>query len=286
MTQFSKNNLQPKKSLGQNFLTNKKIVGDIVDAAELKPDDVVLEVGPGKGVLTEELLKNVCRKSSKLSLGLEAGKVIAVEKDGELVEFLKGKFQEEIKEGKLVLIHGDILKFDPTRHAINVLPYKIVANLPYYITSHFLRKFLESDSQPSLMVLMIQDEVAKRIVARDGKESMLSISVKAYGHPEIVRKVSAGNFFPVPKVDSAVLKIKGISKDFFVKDKVNEQEFFALLKAGFSGKRKMLKNNLAGFFKKTSAKFTEVFKKCGISEKARAEDLGLDEWKRLYKNLQ
>lgn len=254
---------KPKRSLGQNFLKSEKIAQEIVEAGEVGPEDVVLEIGPGKGILTEELLK-------------KAKKVIAVEKDKELTDYLAQKFSKEIENKKLEIIHGDIL------HLEAELPseYKIIANIPYYITSRFLRTFLESDFQPSLMVLMVQKEVAERIVGklarRRGGESLLSISVKAYGRPEIIRKVPAGFFSPAPKVDSAVLKISGISKDFFNLPDMRcregaENKFFETVKKGFSQKRKMLINNLkAG---------KEVFTACNIDEKARAEEVSLGQWK-------
>ena len=224
---------KPKKALGQNFLKSEKIAQEIAEAGEVGFDDIVLEVGPGKGILTEKLLE-------------KAKKVIAVEKDEQLAEFLKDKFKNN---PKLEIIRGDILKFSPmSRRDLDIGRYNIIANIPYYITSHLLRTFLESDNQPSLMVLMVQKEVAERIVAkgklarRRGRESLLSISVKAYGHPEIMRKVPAGYFSPAPKVDSAVIKISGVSKNFF--QDIGEQKFFETVKKGFSQKRKMLNNNL------------------------------------------
>src|SRR3989339_1021976 len=285
---------KPKKSLGQNFLKSEKVGEEIVSAGEVCPDDIVLEVGPGKGILTEKLLE-------------KAKKVIAVEKDEELVYFLSQKFSEEIKNEKLELISGDIL------HLEAKLPseYKIIANIPYYITSHLLRTFLESDCQPSLMVLMIQKEVAERIVGakrkakrnfsrlpageagftlpRSGagsdasqnfvlpssKESLLSISIKTYGRPEIIRKVPAGYFSPAPKVDSAVIKISGISKNFF--QDIGEKKFFETVKKGFSQKRKMLINNLKAQ--------KDDFTACNIDEKARAENLSLEQWKCLTVNV-
>ena len=288
---------KPKKSLGQNFLKSSKIAQEIVEMGEVGPEDVVLEVGPGKGILTKELLK-------------KAKKVIAVEKDKELADFLAQKFTEEIKNKKLELIFCDILNLEaelPSR-------YKLIANIPYYITSRFLRIFLESDNQPSMMVLMMQKEVAERIVGIKGeakqnfsrftfprslpagkagaagsdvsqnfalprpsatKESLLSISVKAYGRPEIIRKVPAGYFSPAPKVNSAVLKISGISKKFF-KD-IGEKKFFEIVKKGFSQKRKMLINNLKADKK--------IFRACNIDEKARAEDVSLAQWKCLAANI-
>jgi len=278
--------MRPKKSLGQNFLTSTKIVGDIVVAANISSDDIVLEVGPGKGILTEALLREV-----------RHGRIVAVEKDEELVELLSDKFSDR---KNLTIVEGDILKFNPEDYGLKNGKYKIVANIPYYITSHFLRKFLESAVQPSMMVLMVQKEVAERIVgvpAKRGKEnllssrtvikgnpsrkqfsfplkeSILSISVKAYGAPKIVKRVPAKHFLPKPKVDSAVLRIDRISKDFFNSPgRINEEEFFKIVKAGFSSKRKMLKNNLP---KAVSSRFLE----CKIAENARAEDIELDDWK-------
>ena len=253
---------KPKKSLGQNFLKSEKIAEEIAEAGEVCPDDIVLEVGPGKGILTEKLLEM-------------AKKVIAVEKDEQLVEFLKEKFAREINSGKLEIISGDILQSQISNLKSKKFKYKLIANIPYYITSHLLRTFLESDTQPSLMVLMVQKEVAERIVAkgklarRRGGESLLSISVKAYGRPEIIRKVPAGYFSPAPKVDSAVIKISGISKKFF--QDISEKKFFETVKKGFSQKRKMLINNLKA--KK------DDFTACNIGEKARAENLSIEQWK-------
>ncbi len=264
---MSKFSLKPNKYLGQNFLTSRKIVEDIVRAAGLKPDDVVLEAGPGKGILTEALLEKISQ-----------GKVIAVEKDKRLVEFLKEKFSDA---KNLKIIYNDILKIDICK--LKIENYKIVANIPYYITSRFLRNFLQSDFQPSRMVLMVQKEVAERIVAKDSKESILSISVKAYGQPKIVKTVPASYFSPKPKVDSAILLIDNISKGFF-KDcarlglaHIDENRFFTLVKKSFSSKRKFLKNNL-------KLSNTECLTKCGIAGKARAEDLTLENWKCLCLN--
>jgi 16S rRNA (adenine1518-N6/adenine1519-N6)-dimethyltransferase len=259
---LSKFSLKPKKSLGQHFLSSQKIVEDIIRAAGLKSDDVVLEVGPGKGILTEAILEKIPQ-----------GKLIAVEKDKRLIKYLIEKFHDR---KNFQLTHGDILKFNITRYALRVTGYKIIANIPYYLTSRLLRQFLQSDFQPSLMVLMLQKEVAERIVATNKKESILSTIFKAYGQPKIIKKVPAGYFSPKPKVDSAILLIDNISKDFFAH--IDEQSFFTLVKQGFSSKRKLLKNNL----KLSNA---ECLTKCGIAEKARAEDLSPENWKCLYKSL-
>lgn len=246
--------MKAKKSLGQNFLTSKKIVEEIIKAADLKSDDVVLEVGPGKGILTEAILEKITK-----------GKLIAVEKDYRLIEYLQKKFKNK---KNLEIIHEDILKFNISKYIILNTKYKIIANIPYYITSRFLRNFLQSDFQPRKMVLMLQKEVAERIVAKNNKESILSISVKVYGQPKIIKIVPARYFSPKPKVDSAVLVIDNISKEFFYN--LDEEKFFKLVKQGFSSKRKMLKNNL-----KMPG---NVFEKCKIPQNARAEDLSLENW--------
>ncbi len=253
--------MKPIKYLGQNFLTSKKIVEEIIRAADLNLDDVVLEVGPGKGILTEAILEKIPK-----------GKLIAVEKDKRLVELLTQKFRYS---KNLVIFHDDILKFNFTRYPLLVTRYKIVANIPYYITSRFLRNFLQgnpehAERQPTKMVLMVQKEVAERIMARGKKESILSISVKVYGQPKIIKKVSAEYFSPKPKVDSAILLIDNISKKFF--DDIDESKFFILVKQGFSSKRKLLKNNLKMLD-------TKYLTKCGIGEKARAENLSPENWK-------
>ena len=278
--------VRAKKSLGQNFLTNKKVVEDIIAVAELKQDDIVLEIGPGKGFLTEALLKKVSGPKTDFSQEgknvLGQGRVIAIEKDGDLVDFLREKFKKEIADKKLILVHGDILKFDPIIYKLKTKNYKIVANIPYYITGRIFREFLTSDIQPSLMILMAQKEVAYRILGNidalnykgqsgKGKESILSISVKSYGQPEVICDVSSEYFSPKPKVDSAVIKISRISKNFFIKNRINEDDFFTLVKLGFANKRKVVRNNL-------KLKNTEPLLKCGISEKARAENLTIENW--------
>ncbi len=246
-----------KKSLGQNFLRNKSVVKNIVSASNLKNNDIVLEIGPGKGILTEELLKN-------------SEKVIAIEKDDGLYKFLKEKFWEEIENKKLNLLHGDILK----EKLPKLKKYKLISNIPYNITGEIIRKFLSGDNQPELITLLVQKEVAKRIVAADGKESILSISVKAYGKPKYIKKVSARDFSPAPKADSAILSIEKISKDFF--KNINEKGFFDLVKKGFSQKRKKLSNTLKGLVKP---------KKSPVNLSLRAENLSLTDWKKLLQKI-
>jgi len=274
-----------KKSLGQNFLKSKLALYKILESGEVSATDVILEVGPGKGVLTEKLLE-------------KAKKVIAVEKDYRLMELLQEKFANEIADGKLELINADILDLELPR--LNLFSdlrfnlgnsYKIIANIPYYITGQFLRKFLETDSQPSKIVVMVQKEIAQRIVAREGKESLLSISVKAFGEPKMIMKVDKENFSPAPKVDSAILLINNISKNFFTENKIPEKDFFEILHAGFAHKRKMLLGNLKQWRKKNAptchvdVSLDKIFAEIKLPEKIRAEDLSLGKWAELTQKL-
>src|SRR3990167_2784560 len=259
--------MRAKKSLGQHFLKSERALRTIIESGEIISGETVLEIGPGQGVLTERLL--------------EAGaKVIAVEKDDFLFEQLKEKLA-----GKFKLIHGDILDFDPS-----TLPssYKVIANIPYNITGAILKKFLSAEHQPQCMVLLVQKEVAERIVTRDAKESILSISVKAYGVPRYVEKVLAGSFVPAPKVDSAIIKIEWISKDFFKKIayvdtecQQVEERFFKMLRAGFQSKRKKLSSNLSKIYPKEVV--LRTWKELELDENLRAEDLPLEKWRKLAK---
>jgi len=267
--------MKPKKSLGQNFLINPKVAERIALDADIFKKDVVLEIGPGKGYLTKYLIAR-------------AEKVIAVEKDRELFNFLQNKFSTQIKSRHLVLAHDDVLKFDIKQN------YKIVANIPYNITGAILKKFLSEKNQPESMTLMIQKEVAERIIARDGKESLLSISVKAYGEPKILFKVSRGNFYPIPKVDSAIISIKNISREIFTKNTIDERVFWEMVRAGFAHKRKKLSSNLkkiydpllisplAGGEKAPMTRGVGGLKSLGNK---RAEELTLKDWIDLAKML-
>ncbi len=250
-----------KKSLGQNFLNSKKALGDIVDSGDIKPSDIIVEAGPGMGVLTSELLKS-------------GAKVIAIEKDRRLIEPLSVKFQDEIKSGQLNLIEGDILEFSPEKYDLRSNEYKIIANIPYYITGLLLRKFLAGENQPSKIVFMIQKEVAQRIVAKDNKESLMSLGVKAYGTPRYVATVTKGNFNPPPKVDSAILAIENISRANF-ESAAHEENFWKITKKAFGQKRKMLTGTL-----KIDP---EILKNMSLSEKSRPEELSLKDWLTLSK---
>ena len=260
--------IKAKKSLGQNFLKSKVALSAMVSASDIKNSDTILEIGPGQGALTEKLL--------------ETGvKVIAVEKDQRLIKILEDKFVDKITQNQLTLIYGDILEINLEKLDFKTVDYKLIANIPYYITGLIFRKFLEGNIQPSKIVIMVQKEIADRIIARDKKENLLSLSIKAYGKCKKVMKVEKEHFSPKPKVDSAILLIDDISKGFF--SDITEKDFFEVIKTGFAHKRKVLIANLKGKFADKDLK--NIFKITNISEKARAEDLTLENWKELVKNI-
>lgn len=248
--------------LGQNFLTNEAIARQIVESANLSTRDNVLEIGPGGGILTKYLADSGTR-------------ILAIEIDQRLIESLKKNFEN------IEVIEGDILKTDLPRliEENNFQNYKVVANLPYYITSRIIRLLLETKYPPTEMILMVQKEVGERIVALDGKESILSISVKFYADPEILFEVPRENFEPVPKVDSVVIRIKRKKE---IPD-VDTRKFFSLVRAGFSAKRKMLVNNLSSRFEIPKAEMSEKIKKAGLNPAVRAEKLRAEDWVKLYK---
>lgn len=249
--------------LGQNFLKNKEIVNRIIESANLKTDDVVLEIGPGKGALTEELLK-------------KAGKVIAVELDKTLVEYLQNKFKES---SNIEIINEDILKLK-LEGIINT-KYKVIANIPYYITSPIIRYFLENELPPKEMILMVQKEVAERIVAMPGNHSILSLSVQYYAKPELLFYVDKTNFDPVPEVDSAVIRI--VTSDEQQETKEKSDNFFRVVRAGFCAKRKTLANNLANSFHLNKREVEEKLKTVPLNGTVRAQELSIDEWKNISK---
>lgn len=252
----------PKKSLGQNFLTSIPARIQIVTAGAILPTDTILEVGPGKGFLTKALLET-------------GAHIVALEKDRDLLPLLSETFSSEIASDRLTLIEGDILDFNPDTCNLTPGSYKLIANIPYYITGAILSKFLSHTCQPSLMVVLVQKEVAERVCARDGKESLLSLSVKAYGTPKLVYKVNKGSFNPIPTVDSAVLQIKDISKQNF-KNQYHEAMFFKLIHAGFAHKRKFALSNIKAVFPESD--MPTLFQQVGLSEKVRAEDVTLSSW--------
>ncbi len=251
----------PKKSLGQHWLKDPEILADIAEAAELTGDDVVLEIGPGLGTLTSRLLAR-------------ANSVTAVEFDADLARKLPGQFPGK----KLTVVNQDILQFD-----LNQLPknYKVVANVPYYITSKIVEKLMTAENKPSIAVLLVQKEVAERIAAEAGNMSILSVSVQIFAEAELDIEVPRQFFTPPPKVDSQVVVLR--TRDNLLIIPEDQRGFFRIVKAGFSAKRKKLRSSLSGGLGIDKSVAEELLKNAGISPDARAEDLAIEDWKRLLK---
>jgi 16S rRNA (adenine1518-N6/adenine1519-N6)-dimethyltransferase len=253
--------LKARKGLGQHFLIDGEVLKNIIAAAELTSSDTIIEVGPGLGVLTRELAQR-------------AGRVIAIELDNKLAALLG---QTLTPFNNVTIINDDVLKLEPASLATD---YKVVANLPYYITSPVLRHFLEASKKPQIMIVMVQKEVAETIAARPGEMSILSISVQLYGEPKIISHVPAVCFYPVPRVDSAIVRI-----DLYPRPKVavDEASFFDLVRAGFSAPRKQLANSLAQGLGIAKAEVLSLLEAARISPQRRAQTLSLEEWARLLK---
>ena len=253
-----------RKGLGQHFLVDRSVLEKIISAAELVPSDTVIEVGPGLGVLTGELVK-------------KAGKVIAVEADPKLASSLQKRLS---KFANLTVINADVLQQDPIEFIDTKRDYKVVANLPYYIAAPILRHFLEASPKPSLMVVMVQKEVGQSIVAQPGDMSILGISVQLYGKPTIVDYVPSQSFYPEPKVDSAIVRI-----EVYPEPAVQVADiagFFEIVKAGFSAPRKQIRNSLALGLQLNSAEVVELLEQAGIAPQRRPETLSLQEWASLH----
>jgi len=248
-----------RKELGQHFLVDPEALQSIVDAAALTMEDRVVEVGPGMGVLTNEL----CKKAKE---------VIALEFDKAMIAIVKTSC---IKCTNLRVENVDVLKYDTSQLGV----YKLVANLPYYITSAVLRLFLEAQNKPEEMVVLVQREVAERICAKPSRMSILAISVQFYGNPQIVEVVPRTSFFPAPKVDSAILRIKVYKRPLF---DVDSALFFRIVKAGFGEKRKQLINSLSGGLKLNRETTELLLKEAGIGVIRRAESLAMLDWYNLY----
>lgn len=269
-------NIRPRKGLGQNFLVDSSVVPRIVAAAEVGPQDAVVEVGPGLGVLTEQLAKS-------------AGRVIAVELDDRLATVLRERLAGC---GNVTVVQGDILKLSVERllkEAPGGAPlgedfrYKVVANLPYYVTSPVLRFFLEARPRPRLMVVMVQKEVAERIVAKPPEMSLLAVSVQFYGQPRIVRIVPAKAFYPAPEVESAILRIDLYERPAL---DVDPDSFFRLVRAGFEQRRKQLPNSLASVLHISKDEAVKALEQAGLEPQRRAETLSLENWGRLYRAIE
>jgi 16S rRNA (adenine1518-N6/adenine1519-N6)-dimethyltransferase len=272
---LDKYNLHPRKGLGQHFLADPNILGKLIEAADLDPDAVVLEIGPGLGMLSRQLVQ-------------AAGWVIAVELDEAMVTVLR----EELGHvSNLEVVQGDILQLDPAvlvrsrklPEARLASAYTVVANLPYYITSAVIRHMLEADPPPRRMVLTVQREVAKRMVAGPGDMSLLAVSVQFYGQPRIVARIPAGAFIPPPKVDSAVVRVDTYNVPPI--DVPDVESFFRIVRAGFGQKRKQLKNALSGGLGLSSAEVIAAMEEAGVESARRAQSLTLNEWARLAREF-
>jgi len=253
--------LKARKGLGQHFLIDEEVLQLIASAAELAPTDTVIEVGPGLGVLTEELARRT-------------GQVFAVELDNNLAAILK---QTSAPHDNVTVINQDIMEIDPA--SLTNSPYKVVANLPYYITSPVLRHFLEASPKPEMIMVMVQKEVAEAIAAEPGRRSVLSISVQLYGKPRIVDYVPAQSFYPAPEVDSAILKIEVYPQPAVAV--TDEKGFFEVVRAGFTASRKQLANSLSQGLGIPKAEALSFLEKANIAPQRRAETLTLEEWAQL-----
>ncbi len=308
--------IQPRKGLGQNFLTDQRALERIVEAAELGPEDVVLEIGPGLGTLTRLLAER-------------AGRVIAVELDQRLVEALRQTATAKADLPNVEIIRGDILEMNPAdllerhvgsqllavgcvqpsvasrRQAAGSAPlpsqswgergaganydalslqYKVVANLPYYITSAILRHLLTAEVRPKLMVVTVQLEVARRIIAQPGDMSLLAVSVQFYGQPRIVTRVRAGAFYPSPQVDSAVIRIDLHRHPVVEVDDAGS--FFEVVRAGFAQRRKQLRNALAAELNLPASEVAQALSRAGVNPRRRAQTLSIEEWVRVWREMQ
>lgn len=279
--------IQPKKSLGQNFLVDRRALERIVEAAELGPEDIVLEIGPGLGTLTR-------------LLAAAAGRVVAVELDQRLVEILS---QTLADCPNIKIMPGDILQLDPVELIRNATPplrcppapllphssapllsFKVVANFPYYITSAVLRHLLTAKVRPKLMVVTVQLEVARRITAEPGDMNLLAVSVQFYGRPRIVTRIKASAFYPSPQVDSAVVRIDLGGPPVVEVDDVDS--FFEVVRAGFAQRRKQLRNALSAELALPASEVAQALSKAGVDPRRRAQTLSIEEWAKVWEEMQ
>ena len=284
--------IEAKKSLGQNFLKNTTIIEKIVDAGDIQKGDFILEIGPGTGAMTSIILERV------KAAGKEA-KLTVIEKDSRAIPVLEAKFKAEIESGTLEIIEGDFLELETSkiiRTAKNkAFSYKIIANIPYYITGAIIRKVLEDKIKPKKAIFLVQKEVAERITRKEesgsgkagrAKSNILAESISAYGKAEYLFTVVKGNFTPMPKVDSAAICISDISNQRFEETGVSEEMFFEVMKAGFAHKRKKLSGNLKEYLlkkgidaEKTAKIIAEIFEEASkTSDNTRAEEISTDKW--------
>jgi len=248
-----------KKELGQHWLTDRLILGEITNVASIRVDDTVLEIGPGLGTLTSNLLR-------------KAKKVVAVEFDDELARKLPSQFPGK----NLEVVHEDILSFDLSRLPSN---YVVVANVPYYITSKIIQKLMTATNKPRITVLLVQKEVALRITAEPGEMSMLALGAQVFAKTSLGIEVSRDYFTPPPKVDSQIVVLK--TRAHPMVDEDQQKAFFSIARAGFSEKRKKLRSSLAGGLQRSKPDIDAMLKKADISTEARAQELSIEDWKKL-----
>lgn len=258
---------QKKKSLGQHFLTSDIVPGWMCDASSIQKGETVLEIGPGTGMLTKEIL-------------LRGGAVVALEADTRALVVLREQFSEYIASGQLTLHHADARTLTVQTYGLVDHAFKVVSNIPYYLSGSLFRTLLESKIQPSCLVFLVQKEVAHRI-AKDKKESLLSLSVKAFGTPRYVKTVTKGHFSPQPKVDSAIIAITNIHRHNFTT--FSSEFFFTLLHLGFGQKRKQLLGNLAQKYNRNE--LTHIFSTLTLPHDIRAEDISVSQWLLLAQTL-
>lgn len=254
--------LKTKKSFGQNWLVDKDAIKKVVESSGVKKDDNVLEIGPGTGVITEELVKT-------------GANITVVELDNDLIEPLRKKFGENIN-----IIHGDILKI-PMSDFHNFKPYKLVSALPYNITSKVLRKFLTTEHAPDFITFVLQNEVVDRVVASPPNMSLLSVVCQIYAKCKKVCMIPAKSFYPIPKVDSAIINLELIQKI----NRINNEEVISVAKIGFSSRRKQLYKNLLSITKLETQQIKELLQSVGLNEKVRAQELTVDDWVKITKKL-
>jgi 16S rRNA (adenine1518-N6/adenine1519-N6)-dimethyltransferase len=252
-----------KKSLGQHFLNSDYAPKKMCDAADLQKGELVFEIGPGTGMLTKEILAR-------------GAKVIALEADPRAIEELQQAFPSHIETGQLTIHHGDARDIPFKTLGLEGKSYKVIANIPYYISGLLFRSLLEANFQPKTLIFLVQKEVATRI-AREKKESLLSLSVKVFGNPTYICTVSRGHFNPPPKVDSAVIAVTDISKDRL--GKISQEDFFELLHLGFGKKRKQLLGNLSANYERTTVE--KALTSLALPLTVRAEDISIEIWLKL-----
>lgn len=296
-----------KKSLGQNFLKSERALSDMIEAGDIQPGETIIEIGPGKGALTSKLLAKIKELNStpedSSAKQIKKTRLVCIEKDDRLIPFLKEEYKKDIEDGVLEVLHGDIIEILNNKEKIEeilqqdtqkekIAPYKIIANIPYYITGLIFRGIFELDHLPSKIVMLVQKEVANRIMAYGdngeknapnskglGKESILSISVKLYGTPRRVSIVPKGAFVPAPAVDSAIIVVENISRKI---PKNLDKKFFDMIHSAFSHKRKRLAKNLKSF---KSKDYEQILVSLGLDKDVRAEDISIETYIQLFERL-